>query len=273
MTITGLAWQRNVELEHEQSDRIREEAASDDFWKPVAQRFVPPEKGDSGPDNTVEQLKEFIEPKDTVLDVGAGGGRLAIPLAEYCVQVTAVEPSQAMRERLIATARVWDVENVSVLSDRWEDIEVAPHDLVVCAHVVYTATHIEHFIAKLTSHARKTVALISFETPATSNYVPLWKLVHGEDRITLPTLPNIEELLSEMAIWYRKTPLESWISRPFVSRDQAISECESRLFITPGSRKSEMLADALDDSLVEVDGGYRLGWAEPHRPWIISWNA
>ncbi|MDP6668037.1 MAG: hypothetical protein QF357_11695, partial [Dehalococcoidia bacterium] len=44
-------------------------------------------------------------------------------------------------------------------------------------------------------------------------------------------------------------------------------------FIAPGSEKSAKLAGLLDDSLVEVEGGFRLKWAEPHRPWIISWDA
>jgi len=104
VTEAGIAWQKTVEDEHAQSDRIREESASDDFWRPAAHRFVPPKKGEASLDDTVERLTELITPEQTVLDVGAGGGRLVIPLAEYCAHATAVEPSEAMREQLIATA-------------------------------------------------------------------------------------------------------------------------------------------------------------------------
>lgn len=68
-TRTGIEWQRTVETEHAQSDRIREELASDDFWRPVAHRFVPPKKGESAPDDTVERLAEFISPADTVIEL------------------------------------------------------------------------------------------------------------------------------------------------------------------------------------------------------------
>ena len=73
-TQSGIAWQKIVVAEHAQSDSVREEMASDDFWRPVAHKFVPPKKGDSGPDDTIQKLVEFITKGETVLDVGAGGG-------------------------------------------------------------------------------------------------------------------------------------------------------------------------------------------------------
>ena len=271
-TQVGIAWQDTVEREHAQSDRIREESASDDFWKPVAHRFVPSKKGESAPDDTVEKLAELISPTETVLDVGAGGGRLTVPLAEYAVHVTAVEPSEAMRDQLIATADAWGVSNYSVVPSTWEEATVDAHDLVVCAHVVYTVTAIEAFVQKLNDHARKQVAIISFERPATATYSPLWSYVHGEERIELPTLAQIERLLDVLGIEFEKTPLKQWDPRPFKSREQAQSECEARLFVKAGSEKSKMLSDVLDSSLIEVDGGLRLEWAESHRPLIISWD-
>ena len=223
VTRTGIAWQKTVEEEHAQSDRIREESASDDFWKPVAHRFVPPKKGEASQDDTVERLAELLTPEQTVLDVGAGGGRLSVPLAEYCKHATAVEPSEAMREQLMATAKAWNVKNIEVVASRWEEAVVEPHDLVVCAHVVYTVTAIEAFVRKLIAHARRKVCLISFERPATATYLPLWSYVHGEERIELPTLPQIEKLLPEMGIDHEKKPLQEWAPRPFKSREQAFA--------------------------------------------------
>jgi len=271
-TRTGIAWQSTVEREHAQADRIREDSASGDFWKPVAHRFVPAKKGQSAPDDTVEKLSELVLPSERVLDVGAGGGRLTVPLAEHVSHVTAVEPSESMRQQLVATADAWGVSNYSVVPNTWEEASVDPHELVVCAHVVYTVTAIESFVRKLGEKALKKVALISFERPATATYLPLWSYVHGEERIELPTLPQIESLLDELDIDFEVTPLKEWAPRPFKSREQAQSECEARLFVNPDSKKSKMLSDVLDSSLIEVEGGLRLEWSEPHRPLIISWD-
>ena len=47
-----------------------------------------------------------IAPDDTVLDVGAGTGRLAVPIARTAAHVTALDPSEGMlsvlRERMAA---------------------------------------------------------------------------------------------------------------------------------------------------------------------------
>jgi SAM-dependent methyltransferase len=271
-TQAGAAWKRAVEAEHEQSDRIREESASDDFWRPLAHRFTPPMKGEAADDDTVERLAELVSSGGTVLDVGAGGGRLAIPLAGLCDRVTAVEPSEAMREQLEATTTAWGVSNIKLVAGRWEEVEVEPHDLVICAHVVYTVSDIEGFVKKLTAHARETVALVVFQRPAMAGYLPLWPKVHGEERISLPTLPEIEQLLPQMGIEYRKIPLQERISKPFKDHEQALNECLTRLFVAPGSEKSAKLSEALDDCLVEVDGGLRFEWAEPHRPSIVAWD-
>jgi hypothetical protein len=45
VTEAGIAWQKTVEDEHAQSDRIREESASDDFWRPVAHRICSAKEG------------------------------------------------------------------------------------------------------------------------------------------------------------------------------------------------------------------------------------
>ena len=64
-----------VEEEHAQSDSVRSRApASADSWEVFAERFRPDA---SAEDPLVQRLLREIEPHHTVMDVGAGGGRLA----------------------------------------------------------------------------------------------------------------------------------------------------------------------------------------------------
>jgi SAM-dependent methyltransferase len=74
---------------------------------------------------------------ETVLDVGAGTGRLAVPIARTAAHVTALDPSEGMlnvlRERMAAER----LTNYSCVKMRLEDAvigrDIEPHDLVIAA--------------------------------------------------------------------------------------------------------------------------------------------
>ncbi len=72
---------------------------------------------------------------DSVLDVGAGNGRLAVPIAARVSHVTALDPSGAMLALLRKHMEEAGQSNFSCLQSRWEDVEVgkhfSPHDVVV----------------------------------------------------------------------------------------------------------------------------------------------
>jgi SAM-dependent methyltransferase len=49
---------------------------------------------------TLDTVRDLVRPGDSIVDFGAGTGRLAIPLSEAGYQVTAVDASAAMLDRL-----------------------------------------------------------------------------------------------------------------------------------------------------------------------------
>src|SRR5690348_9306116 len=72
-------WARRVRENRQQVDRVREVEDGADFYGPVAARFVAdPHRRD---DPTLEVLRGLIAPGERWLDVGAGGGRYALPIA------------------------------------------------------------------------------------------------------------------------------------------------------------------------------------------------
>lgn len=88
----------------------------------------------------LEFVKQDLKPFETVLDIGGGTGRLAIPLAKVAKKVTVVEPAKAMSDILLEKAREEGLKNISIVQKTWEEAEVEPHDIAICAHAMYGST-------------------------------------------------------------------------------------------------------------------------------------
>jgi SAM-dependent methyltransferase len=65
-----------------------------------------------------------LQPNDTVLDVGAGNGRLAVPVAKRVSKVTALDPSGGMLSLLREHMADAGHNNFSCIQSRWEDVKV-----------------------------------------------------------------------------------------------------------------------------------------------------
>ena len=72
------------------------------LWSKVAPgyRFDPFRKSDA----VLDALKDHITKNDTVLEIGGGAGRTALPLALHCKSVTNIEPSLGMCSEFIELA-------------------------------------------------------------------------------------------------------------------------------------------------------------------------
>ena len=259
-----------VDAEHAQSEGIREAPPPQDHWKHLAKQFVAdPHRTD---DPLVQGLLTQIEPEDTIIDVGAGAGRLALPLALNCKHVVAVEPSPSMGELLIEQASEHRIENISLIQAGWEEAEVDAADKVLCAHVLYTVSDIELFLGKLEAHARKMVTVVLFKNPPQSNLYPIWKRIHGEERLPLPSLPELVDVLEETGIEPILHWLPSHLLGGFNSPEDAIEQLTRRLFLDPNGAKRRVLETVLPGLLEEIDGTYRPRGSQPLEPAVISWK-
>ncbi len=264
-------WAEMIEAEHAQSERVRGGvSASGDSWQPFAERFRGnPLRRD---DPLVERLAQEIGPSDTLLDVGAGGGRLALPLALRCRRVVAVEPSQSMVAVLRQGMDSTGVQNISVVEARWEEAETSPGDVVLCSQVLYTVKQIEHFIRKLEAHAGRRVLVVLFTRPPQSHLDPFWPRVHGEKRLSLPALRELLDILWELGIYPDIEMLPPQPAPAFDNWDEAQRDLRSRLYVTPGSHEDRLLDAAMRELLEEAEGRVRVRGTSPRRAALISWS-
>src|SRR5262249_28825872 len=148
-----------------------------DFWQTLARNFRAPQ--DPTVDPTPDGLARLVGPDDVVIDVGAGGGRIAIRLSRQCRELVAVEPSPSMRAVLEdETARPAD-RNIRMWAATGEEAVVEPAALVSAAHVTYGIQTIEPFLRKLDAAARRHAALVAVTDPPQTPLAPFWRYLHG----------------------------------------------------------------------------------------------
>ncbi len=111
-------WRRQVEAHHAQTEAAIATAGRGhgDLWSGIAEGFRDDPRRVGDP--VVEQISEWLTPQSTVLDVGGGAGRYALPLALQCHEGTVIEPSEAMQNALRESAMAAGIENVSLNGDK-----------------------------------------------------------------------------------------------------------------------------------------------------------
>ena len=270
MNSTAKKWLAMVQAEHAQTERLRDQPnPHDDHWHGMTVSFrADPHRTN---DPLLDRLTSLVQPHQTLIDVGSGPGRLALPLALRCRHLTAVEPSPAMAQAFLEEAQTHNIQNVNLVESTWEDAQTQPADLVLCSHVLYTARRIDRFIEKLTAHALERVLVVLFWDPPQHRSYPLWPDVHGETRLPLPAAPQLLELLDEMGISPHVENLPTPDFHGFQTADEVWQQTRGMLFLTEGSEKDRHLRSTIENHLEERGGELFLKNSKPMRPLLITW--
>src|SRR5215471_1716972 len=265
-------WKRRVAAYQAQSHQVRSAlgVADQDRWEPFSSFFkADPRRTD---DSEVNSLAQEVTPTTTLLDVGAGAGRFALPLALRCKHVTAVEPSPSMGETLRHQAAEVGIDNVTLVACPWDEAEVEPADVVLSAHVIYSIEDIGPFVMKLAAHARQQVCMPTFMRPPRARYAPFWPRVHGEDKQELPGAAELMQVLWELDIYPNLEMYAPIPFRPFKDWQRALDTLQPHLFITPNTEHDTRLQQAMRELLMATPQGYIIKDAPPRRLGLISWR-
>jgi hypothetical protein len=261
------AWASRVRANREQVDRFRE-ATPTDFYAPVAGMFrADPRRTD---EPTLEALRDLVLPQDSVLDIGAGGGRYALPLALECREVIAVEPSEGMRQVLAEGVKEYGITNIKAINARWPTANPAlKAEVALISHIGYDVEDIGPFLDAMESAASRLCVAVLLSQPPPTEADRLWPAVHGVERATLPSLPEFLTLLLargrlfELELVQRET-------QSFEQPDQVLPFLRQQLWTAPDSEKDRTLQRVVGERLQQRDGRFALSW-QPVQVGVVTW--
>ncbi|TWT10897.1 hypothetical protein [Reyranella sp. CPCC 100927] len=203
-----------------------------------------------------------------LLDIGAGGGQLGQALCQPENHWTAIEPSDAMRRRLTALARV-----PTILASGWETATPtsAGYDTVLAANIAAPLNDAQAFLARCRQWARRAIAWV---VPAQAGPRGLclagclpsaW---HGEDET-----PGVDLVLKALGDHNAPDAIAktTWTFTAIVNDIERLAAYLADRLGWPASdlRRSDMVAH-LRQQARSTDRGYRLD--VPRASAVLVWR-
>ncbi len=249
-------WAERVRRNREQVDRFREVPDGPDFYGPVSSMFrADPHRTD---DPVLDALLALARRTDRWLDIGAGAGRFALPLALRVREVVALDPSAGMLAALREEMAARGIANVRPVEARWplDDPAAAAElraDVALIAHLGYDIETIGPFLAAMEAAADRFCVAVLMERQPSAVADAFWPPIHGEARVALPALGDFLRLLEAMG---RSFEVERFPRPPrgFDSRDQLLAFLRRQLWVAEGSEKDRRLVALVGERAVERDG-------------------
>ena len=132
----------------------------------------------------------YIHPESTVLDIGAGPGTLAVPLALRGCRVTTIEPSIPMGEAMEKYRICMHAPKIAEIRKRWENVtqeEAGSHDYVIASRSLMFGDLRKNML-KMDGAAKKAVHIYWYLTSKSSSWghEDLWPALHGKPYYSAP---------------------------------------------------------------------------------------
>ncbi len=260
------AWAARVRANRDQVEQYRETTQAD-FYAPIAGMFrADPRRTD---EPALELLRSLVRPDDVLLDIGAGGGRLALPLALVCREVIAIDPSPGMLDVMRAGMAEHGIANVRVVDGRWP--ASGPRgDVALISHLGYDVEDIGPFLDAMEAAAERLCVAVLLEQPPPTEADRLWPDVHGVERAALPSLREFLALLLARGKLFEVQLVER-AAQSYPQRDVLLAWLRGQLWTASDGDKDRQLQRLVTERAEERDGRIALSW-EPVRVGVVTWT-
>jgi SAM-dependent methyltransferase len=251
-------------------DLVREGAGQGQMvqrWSALAKRLD--DGSDQRPDPILDFVIGLLKPDSTVLDIGAGVGRWAIPIAGQVRGVTALEPVAGMRQVLEERLARRKLTNVNVIAAPWMEADVARHDVVVAAYSSYSSPDLPAFARKMEATAGRLCGM-ALRIPANDGIMgELSERIRGEWHDTPNFIVAYNALLEAgftPNVFIEPVAVSYWT-------DATLAEAGVRArrhLRLSDDRYDGLIAETLERRLTKTAEGYR--WPDWMRSALVWWE-
>jgi len=256
-------WKKKKSSEAEE-DHWRDKARS--FSESVKQRWAKP---DPHRDFILSLLK--TNPGSTVLDIGAGTGGWAIPMARFAAKVTAIEPSAEMIRVLRENMEEGGVRNVEIILDSWPEAEVGPHNFSLCSHSMYGFPDLPAFVHSMTRATKNTCLMLmrapSHDAIMAKAAMKIWGHPHDSPNFQVAYSALLQIGLYPHVLMGDPDQWPPWTS---ASYEDALAEIKRRFALESRPDHDAFLLDLLKSRLTFRDGKYV--WPLEVRSALVYWK-
>lgn len=137
-----------------QHSDVEEEA----FWQSYAPEYDVRSPLARLANEVVVDVIAMLQANDRLLEIGPGTGAFTRRLAPHVGSITGIEPSAAMRQKLL---RHWPTANVPrLVAQKWEDSAPSRADVVFVANALYRVREITAALEKMSRYADRHVIIV-----------------------------------------------------------------------------------------------------------------
>lgn len=236
------------------------------FSEAVRQRWAKP---DAQRDLILTLIKTL--PDATVLDIGAGTGGWAIPMARHAGKITAIEPSSAMIEVMRENLAMEHIDNVEIIQATWPEVEVKTHDFSLCSHAMYGCPDLAAFVQAMTKATRR-ICFMLMRAPAHDGTMAraamkVWGHPHDSPNFQVAYSAMLQIGIYPHVLMGAPDQRPPWTNDSFAA---AMGEVKRRLGLEASSAEDAFLQDLLKSRLTFQDGKYV--WPKEVRSALVYWE-
>jgi len=215
---------------------------------------------------------------ETVLDVGAGTGRLSIPMARLAKSVTALDQSVGMLSCLQENVASEGIKNIRCIQKNWQDVangELEQHDVVLSSNSL-GVYDLRAALAKMDSLAKRAVYIFTFADGKRDDGFRQFMMEckegreggHGRHEIGPAGYLMIYNLLADMGILADIKVMQWHSKEQYQSLDEAVADWKEMHELP--AEKEPKLKEFLSQRLEKE--GDELCLHRHHKQVLISWQ-